>query len=71
MKKVSILVPCHNAERTIEQCLMSAINQTMCRDDFEIIVIDDGSDDASASVIERIASDYPETIVFKKTPDNG
>lgn len=49
--KVSILVPAFNADPYIEKCLRSLILQT--QKDIEIIVIDDGSTDHTAEVVER------------------
>ncbi len=47
--KVSIIVPCFNAQRTIKETIESALKQTDI--DFEIVVIDDGSVDKSLSII--------------------
>ena len=47
---VSILIPCYNAAPWIRQCIQSALDQTYSNT--EIIVIDDGSTDNSANVIE-------------------
>jgi len=46
---VSILVPAYNAVRWIEEALRSAIDQTWSRK--EIIIVDDGSSDNTASVV--------------------
>ena len=46
---VSILVPAHNAARWIDETLRSAIGQTWSRK--EIIIVDDGSSDNTASVV--------------------
>jgi glycosyltransferase involved in cell wall biosynthesis len=43
--KVSIIIPAHNAEKTIKICLEALQNQTVSRDSYEIIVVDDGSTD--------------------------
>lgn len=52
---VSVLIPCHNAERWIEQAITSALNQTY--DNTEVIVVDDGSTDNSLEIIETF-DDY-------------
>lgn len=49
--KVSVFIPCYNAERYIEETLLSILNQTYR--DFQIIVIDDGSTDKSAKIVEE------------------
>ena len=48
--KVSILIPCYNAERWIIQCIESALDQTY--EQTEIIVVDDGSTDNSLEMIK-------------------
>lgn len=47
----SICIPLYNTEKYIKECLDSVINQTY--KDFEVIVIDDGSTDKSASIVEE------------------
>ena len=51
---VSVLMPCYNAERYVAQALDSVLAQTWPA--IEIIVVDDGSTDGSAAVLERYAS---------------
>lgn len=46
--KVSVAIPCYNAERWLRQCLESALNQTGV--ETEVIVVDDGSKDGSIEV---------------------
>lgn len=43
--RVSIVIPAYNAETTLERCVSSALAQNYC--DLEIIVVDDGSNDAT------------------------
>ncbi|MBN1878581.1 glycosyltransferase [bacterium] len=45
----SIIIPCFNAADCIEACLSALKSQTIQRDRYEIIVIDDGSTDETAS----------------------
>ena len=53
---VSVLVPCFNHELYIEECLLSILQQDY--DNFELIVVNDGSTDASASKIEALRQVY-------------
>lgn len=53
MPLVSILIPCFNAERHVAAAIDSAFAQT--HPEVEVIVVDDGSTDASRSVIQRYA----------------
>jgi glycosyltransferase involved in cell wall biosynthesis len=50
---VSVVIPAYNAERTIRETLVSVLRQTMA--DFEVIVVDDGSTDATAEVAASLA----------------
>ena len=49
---VSVVVPAYNAARTIETTLHSVLQQTM--DDIELIVVDDGSTDATPEVVRSM-----------------
>ena len=49
--KVSIIIPVYNAEKFIESCIESALNQSY--KDIEIIAIDDGSTDSSLKILEK------------------
>ncbi len=48
---VSVVVPVFNAEKYIEQCILSILNQTLSA--IEIIIVNDGSTDGSAVIIHR------------------
>jgi glycosyltransferase involved in cell wall biosynthesis len=43
--RVSVIVPAHNAEGTIDRCLGALVHQTVPRESYEVIVVDDGSSD--------------------------
>lgn len=66
--KVSIIVPVYNVENYIAKCLDSLVHQTI--KDIEILVINDGSTDSSAKIVEEYAKKYPSLIkAFNK--ENG
>lgn len=64
MAKVSVIVPIYNAEKYLEQCLDSIVNQTL--KDIEIILIDDGSTDSSAEICKKYLSDPRVTYYHKE-----
>jgi glycosyltransferase involved in cell wall biosynthesis len=55
MPLVSVLMPCYNAAPTIESAMRSVLRQTLT--DFELIVIDDGSTDATPAMLDAYKSD--------------
>jgi glycosyltransferase involved in cell wall biosynthesis len=57
---ISVIVPVYNAERYLNRCIDSILAQTYPF--FEIIAINDGSQDNSQSILEGYASNYPETV---------
>lgn len=67
--KISIIVPVYNVEKYLSKCLDSLVTQTI--DDYEVIVVNDGSTDRSREIIEDFLSRYPERIVALETPNAG
>lgn len=55
--RVSIIIPCYNAEKWIKQCVISALAQT--HSDTEVIVVDNESADGSYATVERLLDDNP------------
>lgn len=53
MYKFSIIVPNYNEEKSIKRCLDSIFNQTISETKYEVIVVDDGSNDASINIISQ------------------
>lgn len=48
--KLSIIIPIYNAEKYIEQCLNSVLKQNILTEEYEILLIDDGSTDKSITI---------------------
>lgn len=61
----SIIVPFLNEEKRIEKCLQALINQDFAKNDFELIFIDNGSDDRSAEIVRQ----YPVTLLNESRKD--
>jgi cellulose synthase/poly-beta-1,6-N-acetylglucosamine synthase-like glycosyltransferase len=51
--ELSVVVPARNAARTVGGCLQSLFEQSMSGERYEVIVVDDGSTDETAQVVER------------------
>ena len=69
MNKISVIIPVFNREKTIERCLKSICNQTV--QDLEIIVIDDGSQDATLDIVQQISSKDNRIRVIQNKKNSG
>ena len=61
--KFSIIIPLYNKVKSVENTIFSVLQQ--CYTDFELIVIDDGSTDGSAELVEKI-EDHRLTLIKQK-----
>jgi glycosyltransferase involved in cell wall biosynthesis len=52
--KVSVVLPCYNAEATLETALQSLFAQTLS--DLEVVAVDDGSSDATGEILQSYAA---------------
>lgn len=66
--KISVIVPCYNVEKYVENCLNSIISQTYSN--LEIIVVDDGATDCTGSILDVYAEKDNRIIVIHK-PNGG
>ncbi|HET8719840.1 MAG TPA: glycosyltransferase family A protein, partial [Candidatus Nitrosotenuis sp.] len=64
--KVSIILPARNEEEFIGGCLDSLLEQDY--DNYEIVVIDDSSDDSTGKIIAEYAEKNPKVIHVKAEP---
>ncbi len=62
---LSIIIPVYNVEAYISECLESIISQNMQQ--YEIIIVDDGSTDTSGTICDQYASKYEYIKVFHQT----
>lgn len=65
---MSVLVPAWNAAQTLTACLNSVQRQSFT--DWECVVVDDGSSDATAAVVADLAA-HDARITLRSTPRNG
>ena len=58
---ISIVIPVYNTEKYIERCLNSVFLQEF--EDYEIIIVNDGSTDSSEQLIKKIIEDNPGKLI--------
>ena len=56
MNRMSVIIPVYNGEKYIEKTLESMVTQTV--ENFEVIIIDDGSTDATAEICKKYCDEY-------------
>lgn len=59
-KKVSVLIAARNEGKNIEKLLQSLYNQTFDKENFEVIIVDDHSDDDTFGISESFKVSHPE-----------
>lgn len=68
--KISVIVPVYNSENYIEHCIDSVLAQT--HQDWELILVDDGSQDNSLSILQKYAEkDRRITVIHQKNQGPG
>ena len=67
MPKISVIVPVYNTEKYLHRCIDSILAQTF--EDFELLLIDDGSKDNSGAICDEYAARDSRVRVFHK--ENG
>ena len=63
----SVIVAARNEEANIGRCLQSLVNQDYNRAHFEIIVVDDRSNDATGAIVKNYRSRYPNIELIELT----
>lgn len=61
---ISIVIPVYNAEKYIQQCILSLIRQDLPQNNYEILVVNDGSTDNTSSILDKLSNKYPNIHVF-------
>ena len=67
MKLLSVTIPCYNSQDYMEHCIETLLTGG---DDVEILIVDDGSKDATAEIADRYQKKYP-TIIKAIHQENG
>ena len=61
---LSVIIPLYNTEEYIEQCIRSVVENDVDPALYEVIVVNDGSTDASAQVVERLCAGHENIHLF-------
>ena len=59
MMQLSIIVPIYNTEKYLDRCLNTLLHQDLRPEEYEIIVINDGTKNYSAEIVEKYMAENP------------
>ena len=62
--KLSVVIPLYNKEKYIDRCIKSLLAQDISLDEYEIIIVDDGSMDKGCLICQRYADKYANIRFF-------
>ena len=69
---VSVVVPVYNAEKYLDECILSIVNQNIgFTNNVELILINDGSVDGSGKICEKYANQFSDNIVYIDQKNSG
>ena len=66
---ISIVIPVYNRKELVRRAIRSALSQT--HTDFEIIVVDDGSDDGTAQLLEETYGEQDRILILPQATNRG
>ncbi len=70
--KFSIIVPVYNAEAFLEECIESVIKQSIgFKENVQLILVNDGSQDNSGEMCEKYFQRFPENIIYIDKENGG
>ena len=68
-KYCSVIIPLYNKEKSIVHTIQSVLKQTYTN--YEIIIVDDGSTDKSASIVDRIVKEFKDQVRIIRKKNGG
>src|SRR3989304_763913 len=68
-KRLTIIIPCYNCGATLEEAVESCYAQGL--ENFEIVMVDDGSTDNTRAVMKKLADKHPEVKLFHHDKNRG
>ena len=66
MIKISLIIPVYNVEKYLEKCLSTCVNQDISIDEYEIIIVNDGTKDNSLNIVYEFEQKYRNIKVYSQ-----
>ena len=65
--KLSVIIPVYNVEKYVERCIKSVLRQELhSNDEFEVVIVNDGSHDNSMSIVNEIVKSYANVTIINQ-----
>ena len=58
MLKVTVVVPVYNPGASLDECVESVLDQSLSAEDYEVVLVDDGSTDDAPGRLDEVAAEY-------------
>jgi len=72
LNSVTAFYPCYNEEANVERTTLSALKAFgRVAEDFEIIIVNDGSRDRTGEIADRLAGEHPQVRAVHNNPNRG
>lgn len=68
--RLSVVVPVYNVEPYLRKCVDSLLDQDLTEDEYEIVLVDDGSADQCGAICDAYASRHPHVVALHQ-PNGG
>lgn len=69
--KISVIIPCYNSSKTLAEAVSSCYEQGFSKNDFEIVMVDDGSSDETRVLMETLSREYKNIKLVFHTHNQG
>ena len=66
---LTYIIPVYNTEPYVLKCLQSVVNQGLQDDQYEVLVVNDGSTDGSREIVEAFALEHPQVRLLNQEND--
>jgi len=72
MPTISVVLPAYHEERNIDQAVRRAVEAAAAHSpDYEVIVVDDGSQDRTSDIVETVMEEYPQVRLVRHEANRG
>ncbi|MEA3459775.1 MAG: glycosyltransferase family 2 protein [Chloroflexota bacterium] len=72
MPSISIILPAYNEEKNVGQAIISAVEaMESLAADYEVIVVDDGSEDGTSEVVKKLMARHPRVKLIRHPANRG